>query len=268
MLFSPLRSHMLISRRLELLRYTRSLGARPTIEQQLALTERRRRLQVKIDLFTRRGAGYINVASTEPNNQLDDEWMDADEDQDESIAPTVITDGAASVESTFPEQQSLPLPSSFPSNKWTAVQQHLARFEYELRKGQARDALHHLRVAIAVKSFLYRSRIRKNAPTSNYSRRLRSYGDANAAHMTISHAAKIYTTARRAMVVLAVKSQIPSEFQVLTKDDLVASTAVANSNESGQSKKPLSWIWHSMSNRNDPAFVTESRYSLRFAGQY
>ena len=194
--------------------------------------------------------------------------MDADEDQDDSIVPTVITEGAASVESTFPEQQSLPLPSSFPSNKWTPVQKHLARSEYELRKGQAHDALHHLRVAIAVKSFLYRSRIRKNAPTSNYSRRLRSYGDANAAHMTISHAAKIYTTARRAMVSLAVTSQIPREFQVLTKEDLVASTAVANSNESGQGKKPLSWIWHSMSDRNDPEFVTESKSFPSFAGRY
>ena len=86
--------------------------------------------------------------------------------------------------------------------------------------------------------------------------------------MTISHAAKIYTTARRAMVSLAVTSQIPREFQVLTKEDLVASTAVANSNESGQGKKPLSWIWHSMSDRNDPEFVTESKSFPSFAGRY
>ena len=196
---------------------------------------------------------------------MDEEWVDIDDVHDDVIASGVTTsDLPAVVDSTHPEQQSLPLPSSFVPSSWTPIQKHLATLEYELRLGQARDALHHLRIAIALKSFIYRSRIRKNAPTSNYVRRLRSYGDANAAHMSIAHAAKVYSTARRAMLLLSPNSMIPSEFRDLTRQDLVASTAIANSNESGQGKKPLSWIWHTISNHDDPVFVTESNYSYSF----
>lgn len=241
------------------MRYSHTIGSRPTIEQQLSLTERRRRLQTKIDSFVRRGAPYTQANPSNPNNQVDDEWVDVDDVSDDILpAGVVSSDLPAVVDSTHPEQQSLPLPSSFLPSSWTPIQKHLAVFEYELRIGQARDALHHLRIAIALKSFIYRSRIRKNAPTSNYVRRLRSYGDANAAHMSIAHAAKVYSTARRAIRLLSPNSTVPPEFCELTRQDLVASTAIANSNESGQGKKPLSWIWHTVSNHDDPVFVAES----------
>lgn len=162
------------------------------------------------------------------------------------------------VDGLHAENQAIPLPSSFGADNCAGPLKALAKSELQLRIGQANDALHLLRVAIAQKSFIYRSTIRPNAPTTNYSKRLRSYGDARAVQKSIDSAAKIYATARKAMVVLGATGELLSEFQVLKREDLVASTAVANPNERQQAKKPLSWIWHQLSDSEDPTFVQES----------
>lgn len=64
------------------------------------------------------------------------------------------------------------------------------------------------------------------------------------------------------MVILGASPEILKEFQVLKREDLAASTAVADPNARQQSKKPLSWIWHQISDSEDPVFVTESTYDL------
>ncbi|KAK7678330.1 hypothetical protein QCA50_018678 [Cerrena zonata] len=245
---------------IELMKHVRSLGTKPTVEQQLSLQERRRRLQARLDAFTRRGSEYLGELVTLPSNTLDDEWFDVNDDDDMAIPSTMnASDVPVVVETTFPEQQSLPLPSSYGKEKCSGPLHRIASCELQLREGQANDALHLLRVAIAHKSFIYRSRIRNNAPTTNYAKRLRSYGDAHAIQMSIDNAAKIYTTARKAMVMLGACDDLLDQFQLLKREDLTASTAVANSNEAGQGKQKLSWIWHTTSRTgtDDPVFVTE-----------
>lgn len=247
------------------MKHVRSLGKQPTVEQQLSLQERRRRLQGRIDAFTRRGSEYLGELATLPSNTLDDEWFDTDDDDDVAFPSTVnASDIPVVVETTFPERQSLPLPSSYGKEKCSGSLRRIALCELKLRQGQANDTLHLLRVAIAHKSFIYRSRIRKNAATTNFANRLRSYGDARAIQMSIDNAAKIYTTARSAMVMLGAGDDLLDQFQSLKREDLAASTAIANPNEAGQGKKKLSWIWHTTSRTgtDDPVFVTESMYSL------
>lgn len=256
-------------RRIELLKAVRAAKKNPTVEQQLSLQERRRRLQSRIDSFTLRGGEYIGDFATLPSNTLEQDWLDADEDEDDSVPSTLsVADLPVIVDVTNPEQQSIPLPSSYDKERWTSSLRRLAKCELKLREGQANDALHLLRVAIAHKSFIFRTRIRKNAPNTNFAKRLRSYGDARAVQMSIDSAAKVYSTARKAMITLGADDELLDRYQLLTRDDLHASTAVANSNEAGQGKKKLSWIWRTDSDNDDPVFVTESapllQYTLMF----
>lgn len=85
-----------------------------------------------------------------------------------------------------PEQQQIPLPSTFGSAACAGRLKHLARVELSLRKGQANDALHALRMAIGQKSFVYWSKIRKNSTSSNsnYKKRLRNSTDARTLEMS------------------------------------------------------------------------------------
>lgn len=58
-------------RRIELLKAVRAAKKNPTVEQQLSLQERRRRLQSRIDSFTRRGGEYVGDFATLPSNTLE-----------------------------------------------------------------------------------------------------------------------------------------------------------------------------------------------------
>ena len=252
----------LITCRIELLKYTRKLGKKPTLEQQLSLQERRRRLQAKIDTFTRRAPEYLGAINDAPIETVDEAWFDEDlEDKQDDIVPTNSTAADIPiVDFENPEQQSIPLPSSFGEARCRGPLARIAKIELRLREGQANDALHLLRVAIAKKSFTYRTKIRGNAPTSNYSKRLRSYGDARAIQMSIDHAAKVYMTARKAMVTIG-SAEVLNRFHILKKEDLVASTAVAQSNARGQRKDKLSWIWRTtVEGKPESAFISESGF--------
>lgn len=141
---------------------------------------------------------------------------------------------------------------------------YVVKCEMELRQGQANDALHSLRIAIAQKSFVFRTRIRKNAPTAGYTKRLRGYGDARAVQVTISLAAKVYSISRNAMSILSPESAVLEKYKILTKEDLVASTAVADPNARGQSRTKLSWIWQVVSNSDNPEFLDQRRFYFLF----
>lgn len=107
--------------RIELLKSVRALKRNPTVEQQLSLQERRRRLQSRIDSFTRRGGEYVGDFATLPSNTLEQDWLDADDDEDDDAVPSTLSaaDVPVIVDATNPEQQSIPLPSSYDRDKWT-----------------------------------------------------------------------------------------------------------------------------------------------------
>ncbi|KAK7692299.1 hypothetical protein QCA50_003924 [Cerrena zonata] len=243
---------------LELLNQVRRMDARASYDRQLSLQAKRRRLQNKIDSFITQSSNFIGHTDEIPQTIIDSEWSNEDDEDDDPVDAGVhSTEDVPHCEPVLPELIPLPLPSSFSRDERLGRLHYLTDCELKLRAGQANDALHNLRIAIAHKSFVFRSRIRKNATTNGYTMRLRSYGDAHAVQMTIDQAAKVYRTARKAMVLLGASSTMLSNYQVLLKEDLVSSTAVADPNARGQSRNKLSWIWRTTSHADNPVFLDE-----------
>ncbi|KAK7682710.1 hypothetical protein QCA50_014093 [Cerrena zonata] len=245
---------------LELSQFVRKLGTHPTITQKLALQQRRAKLRSQIDDFVRSAPNYLRVTQQVPRSNIED-WQDLDDEDLYELHPIEST--AMNIpqfeESVLAETLVIPLPSSFGSEVCHNELSDIAVLERKLRKGQANDALYNLRVAIAHKSFLHRTRLRNNAPTTSYSKRLRSYGDVAAVQHSVEHSAKAYRLARKAMIVLGASEQHLQKYQTLSKEDLKASTAIADSNAPGQRSETLSWIWYiSLTSRStQPAFMEE-----------
>ena len=232
------------------------------MEGKLALNTKRRRLQSKIDTFIAQSTDFTGQIRAPPESLIDEIWTNEDDpdDQDEPVTAQGRTSQPEDAEVVSPETISLPLPSSFSLSHVREVLRHLALCELRLREGQANDALHHLRIAIAHKSFIYRTRIRNNAPTTGFVRRLRSYGEIYTLQLTIDAAAKVYTTARKAMVKLGADSVLLGKYKPLSATDLVASTAVMDPNSRGQTRLQLSWIWKIHTPTENPDYLNESAH--------
>lgn len=242
--------------RISILRVARKIGKSKKKNQDQSLVEKRKRLQAKIDTFIRDGRQYLGFVDATPESAIDSGWYDVDDGDD---LPSFSNPADVDTSAIYAEDVALPLPSSFGRDMCDGPLRQLAKCEAKLREGQANDALHGLRVAIAKKSFISRTKLRPNAPTSNYVNRLRSYGDVQVAQLSIDHAAKIYSTARNALNILGA-NDILQHLQVLRKEHLRASTAVVDSNAPHQSQDLLSWIWHTPRNTQNPAFLDESKH--------
>ena len=236
------------------------------MEGKVALNTKRRRLQKKIDSFLTQSVNFIGQIGAPPQSLIDDIWTNEDDpdDDDEPVTAQSRTLRPEDVEVVSPETINLPLPSAFTISHLRDTFPHLALCELRLREGQANDALHHLRIAIAHKSFIYRTRIRNNAPTTGFVRRLRSYGEIYTLQLTIDAAAKVYNTARKAMVKLGASNALLAKYKVLSANDLVASTAVMDPNARGQSRIQLSWIWQIHTHSDNPDYLNESAQSFSY----
>ena len=235
--------------RIELQRFVKKLGRDLTTEQKILLQEKRSRLRSQIDDFEKQAPIYLGqlVISHSSRTSNVEDWADLeglDVDYDFPEFSATIIDTSQIDESLPPESRPLPLPSAIvPDHLDRAAElPEIASCEFDLRQGQANDALHDLRISIAYKSYLYRAGVRNNSPTHSYS--TRSYGEVRAAQTSIEQAAKTYRLARKVMVKLKPSNDLLSKYPALQKDDLRASTAVADSNAPGQRSELLSWIWN------------------------
>ena len=139
------------------------------------------------------------------------------------------------VSSTLPaEEQKIPLPSSYGSEACKMYLKALADIEIALRRAQANDALHDLRLAIGQKSFIYRYKIRKGATNANHKKRLRSRTSVLSVSAQIDISAKTYTSARRAMCILGASTDLLDKYQVLQPQHVQTSTTVVDFNAPGQ----------------------------------
>ena len=232
-------------------------GEPQTPEGKLSLQSKRRRLQKKIDRFIKESTHYLCVNQRLPTTVISPDWFDEDEDLDKDVDGGLGDADAQPEVGLFPENVSLPLPSSFGTEACQGSLKEVARCECRLREGQANDALHDVRVAVARKSFHCRTRVRNNAPSSGYTKRLRSYGETAVIQTSINLSAKIYCTARSAMQVINPECEALRSLSHLTSKDLVASTAVVDPNARGMRNEGLSWIWQRAISRETPEFVTE-----------
>lgn len=62
------------------------------------------------------------------------------------------------------------------------------------------------------------------------------------------------------MVVLGADDNTLNKYKVLHREDLAASTAVADPNAPGQSQAELPWIWQSFTHSNGPEFMFERMF--------
>lgn len=248
---------------MELSKQLRMMRARPSYEDQIGIENKRRRLQTKIDNFVAQAVNFLGDVGPPPPSPTMPPWLDAQDDTDSStpVSRRVITLGEQ--EALPAEQITLPLPSAYGVRLCQGRLAPAARIELRLREGQANDTLHELRVAIAHKSFIYRTQLRKNAPTTSFVTRLRSHDDAFTVQSTIGYTARIYSRCRSAMEALDAPKRLLDRYQCLSPTDIVASTAVMDPNARGQRNAGLSWIWQSIPTAETPSFMTESRSLFR-----
>lgn len=238
-------TNVLMNDRIGLARDVRKLSSRSSAEAMKAIQDKRTKLQKEIDHFCQRSAIYLpsQESPAMPTSSNPDEWYDLeDDDNDDFESPAAFIE-TVDIAALPPERQMLPLPSSLGKGACQGQIKQLAELELDLRIGQANDTLRFLRIAIGQKSFLYRTKIRSSSGVQGYSKRLRGFSDVQTLQMSIDHAAKVYMSIRKAMECLGASEQTLSRYAVLTKSDIVASTAVADPNASGQRNKALSWIW-------------------------
>ena len=249
------------SDRIELAAEVRTFRKKITPEQRALLSEKRVKLQKEIDEFHRSSRIYMSdvKAKFEVHPSCDnDEWHDQDDDSDDegilhpmpgSYVPT-SGDGERKVvddvvNELSAETQLIRLPSTYSIEDCSKSLVILRPVEKDLRIGQANDALHSVRLSVADKSYSYRKKVRNAAtnPNTGYRGRQKAFADAHAVDANIRNQARVYESARKALVSLGLSEEEEDTYRLLTPRDTQASTAVVDFNARGQRNEGLSWIW-------------------------
>ena len=259
------------SHRLKLQKEARQASRSKSSEVQLALYDKRMKLQKDIDQFHQTSLLYLPpLDSATAVGKDSNSWVDEDEEEEED--PTESIPGAYNTQDKGiidvsdnvlpPEQQILRLPSSFGREMCTGRLKVLARIELDLRKGQANDVLHGLRLAIGQKSFHFRANVRQASSTANtgYQGRLRSADQSRVIQGTIDEFSKVYTSARNTMETLGATAKDLRQYQTLSRQDIKTTTAVVDFNARGQRNEGLSWIWQTyIESSDDPEWMQERK---------
>jgi hypothetical protein len=140
-----------------------------------------------------------------------------------------------------PESSTIPLPSSM-GQRWIGqpTSSTIVKQEIGLRIGQANDALHQIRIALAEKSFMFRTQIR-NARSQQ--KKTRAWDSLHSLEANVKHHARIYSRARSALAHLGADAEILHKYKVLRKEDLKVSTAVVDVRLPNRSESTLAWFW-------------------------
>ncbi|THH26719.1 hypothetical protein EUX98_g7467 [Antrodiella citrinella] len=224
----------------------RALPKGATVQQRAELVTMQKQLQNRIDIFQQKANLFLPLPAEEDDAEEDDEdgaaaiefrgneevenarWDcdDLDFDEDAALPPSdfQLNLGLEDGDALPPERQVLALPS-LSGILHRPEYRVLAAHELKLRIGQANDALRQLRMAIAQKSFLYRGRVRP--ARGSYSATTRAYSDVRAAQVSIQHAARIYSSARRAMVRLDAPPDVLLTYATLAPGDCALSPLCA-----------------------------------------
>jgi hypothetical protein len=102
--------------------------------------------------------------------------------------------------------------------------------ELRLHTGQANDAFHEVRIALANKAMLFRTDVHH---ASSYATTSRAWERVNAVDAVLSKHAAIYRRCRRAMVNLGVDEDVLTRYQLLKDAYLKITAAAATPNSRG-----------------------------------
>jgi hypothetical protein len=252
--------------RLSLQADVRKIGSRPTPDQKRDIALKRSRLQDKVDAFQKQAGRILDTVS----NDADDSWGEdcARETytgaEFDGIGEGEGDDGVDSAaEERYETQElrnsppdgridaehiSLHLPS-YMGRSWCNrnAAEDLAMAELRLREGQLNDSLHHIRIALGHKSYLFRNEVR---PARTQGPKTRAWAEVHAVESTVQHHARVYNRARRSLLDLGAEASLLDRYKILQRQDLRIDTAVIAPDVRGQRNKSLPWFW-SMDVRRD-----------------
>ena len=232
----------------------RKIGAHPTADQQKDIALKQARLQERVDTFQRHAANILQAAGDPWDSALVRETYSAEfdginegEDSDEhsslaeergQVQTMVNFSTDASIDA---EYIPLHLPSCFGRNWCNGnAAEDLAEAELRLREGQLNDSLHHIRIALGHKSFLFRHDIR---PAHTQRLKTCTWAGVHAVESTVQHHARVYIRGRKAMVDLGADTNLLDRYKVLRRQDLSVKTSVIAPQVRGQRNKSLPWFW-------------------------
>ena len=123
----------------------------------------------------------------------------------------------------------------------------LANAELRLREGQLNDSLHHIRISLGHKSYLFRNSM---CPACTQRLKTCAWAGVHAAESTIQQHAHMYNSMRKSMLELGANASLFDQYKALEPQDLKIDTIVIVPNVRGQQNKSLPWFW-SMDVRRD-----------------
>ncbi|KAI0955199.1 hypothetical protein AcW1_006849 [Taiwanofungus camphoratus] len=139
------------------------------------------------------------------------------------------------------EYSSLSLPSTTRVDRCCqAGLQVLLQQKMDLREGQANDALYQIQITIGQKSFLFCIKV---CNAKSQQRKTRAWQDVNTIDKTLQHHARVYSKAQKALVLLEAPADLLAKYQVLHREHLKMSTAVADPNKRAERGASLLWFW-------------------------
>lgn len=222
--------------RLALLAHVRAMGSHATNAALLDVQKRRERLQKRMDSWMTQAAAFLpdpdDDAEAPDSLDLDDDLEDPDED---------VNPFMTAAEDTPPEAQRLPLPSSLAHpDSADASTADLREKEMLLRQGQANDALHNIRLALSHKAVLFRTSVRSARSQKG---KTRAWAGIMSKQTALMQHARVYSSARSAMVRLGADEKLLERYRVLKSHHLKASTSIMDPAIDRHRNESLAWFW-------------------------
>lgn len=238
-------SLLLMTYRLEIQAKVRHLGRKPGITAQQSIETAREQLTALVHELKRAmdDAGVVEIHSgTRPVQEplgIWDEIVNEPVPGGPNLFDTSEDPASSHSASTGPiqiENQIMPLPSN------GNVSPEYSPLELSHRISRAEHHLNRIRDLIADKSFQY-SHVIRVAPRKDVNTRSRT--QVKKLNLEISVHCRLYTQCRARLISLGADPDTINRFQVLTSEDVKASTTIVNPNEPGSTQLKLSWIWQS-----------------------
>ncbi|KAI5981079.1 hypothetical protein EDD15DRAFT_2197779 [Pisolithus albus] len=231
--------------------YRKDNGPNPSELKRLTIARRAEKLSADRSRFIADGRIYLRVddefeRSDESDGRTDlmlgqDTLDDEDAVSNDGYSDSSLVEVFGRASSNDPTSPYLPLPSKFGSAYCKAKKLHrLAQMELELRMGQANDALHGLRLALADKAVIFRGVVR---PATNYSMRTHTWQMIHSIDTSVKQCAAIYRQCRLAMISLGADSDILDRYQELQKSHLSATAAAFTQGAHDHRDSHLPWFW-------------------------
>ena len=215
----------------------RRIGKRTTETQRLDLAQQRDRLQGQIDGFTYSAVTHLGEGfdGDDDHDDLNVDILDDLDDDPEDFTETSDT------WTNSPELIVIPLPSNLGVDRCRRLMaEDLIPLEMSLRKGQANDALHNLRIHLCNKAVLFRTTVRQ---AKSQALKTRAWSQVTSVQQAVSLHASIYTKTRTQMMKLDTGHGQLQKYKPLLREQLKVSTAVGDPNARGQRNESLAWFW-------------------------